>query len=390
MIWTLLFWISVILMFHSYVWYPLLLQLLAYGKKLEVTELPEEELPDLVVLMSVYNGERLIRQKVESIFTSAYPAQKVFAYIGSDCSDDGTNQLLTELVKTYPNLKPFFFSNRIGKIRVINQLMLEVKKDGLKDSVCIMTDLSAMFDAACFKHLVNTLQMPGVGLAGAYILKGEHRKDGISFQEKAYYDRELQMKYREGLLWGASAGAFGACYAIRTADMKPVPPNFLVDDFFMTMQLLQQGKKAVYSKKAIVYMELPNESAVEFRRKARIAAGNFQNLRYFLPLLFKFNATAFALCSHKVIRWLGPFFMLTAYLASYQLYELHVVYRLAFITQSLLLASPLVNYLLEQAQIHLKLLKFVAHFYLMNLGILAGFFNYAKGIKTNVWTPTQR
>lgn len=384
-----LFWISLLLMVHSYIIYPVLMHWLARGKKLETVEIKEHELPYIAVVLSVYNGERLINQKIKSIFDSAYPSQKIHAFVGNDGSDDRTHELLQQLSETYPNLHVFNY-NRQGKIATINNLHQEITRDNLSDSVTIMTDLSAMFEPLCFVHLVKALYAKDVGLAGAYITKGIHRADGISFQEKTYYEGELNTKYNEGVLWGVSMGAFGACYAIRTKDVQQVPSNFLVDDFFMTMCVLQEGKKAVYSKDAVVFMDIPNESSVEFKRKVRIAAGNFQNFFYFLPVLYRFNALSFAYWSHKVIRWLGPFFIVAAWASSYKLFSQHPIFQLAFIAQCILLTTPLLNYLLEKVKIHLKLLKFVAHFYLMNLGILTGFFKFTKGIKTNVWTPTQR
>jgi cellulose synthase/poly-beta-1,6-N-acetylglucosamine synthase-like glycosyltransferase len=376
-------------MVHAYIVYPVLMNWLARNKKLETVEVKEDGLPHLAIVLSVYNGERLINKKIKSIFDSSYPPEKIHAFVGSDGSADGTNELLKQLSSVYPNLHIFTY-NRQGKIETINRLHEEVLNAGLSASVTIMTDVSAIFDPFCFKHLIQALYVNEVAVVGAYITKGNHRVDGISFQEKTYYEGELTIKYSEGVLWGVSMGAFGACYAIRTSDVQPVPSNFLVDDFFMTMALLQSGKKAVYSKEASVFMDIPNESSVEFKRKARIAAGNFQNFFYFLPVVYQFNALSFAYWSHKVIRWFGPFFILAAFVCSYNLLSHHSIYQIAFMVQCVLLITPLLNYLLEKVKIHLKLLKFVAHFYLMNLGILTGFFKFTKGINTNVWTPTQR
>jgi len=36
------------------------------------------------------------------------------------------------------------------------------------------------------------------------------------------------------------------------------------------------------------------------------------------------------------------------------------------------------------------LLKFVSHFYLMNLALLSGFIKFTQGIKTSVWQPIKR
>lgn len=376
----------IFLVFHSYVLYPFILQMAASGKELPKIE-PLKKLPEVYVVLSVYNGERVVSKNLLSVISSVYPKEKLFTLTGSDASDDSTNKVITTLAGQHPQIKPFCFTERRGKVKVVNELLAKVPND----AVVIMTDVSASFHPQCIAVLVQRLlQNDTTGLVGANIIKGEHRSDGISYQEKAYYERELTIKHQEGILWGASMGAFGACYAIRKKDMQPIPENFMVDDFFMTMQVMQKGKKAIYDMDALTYMDLPNTSDVEFKRKVRISTGNFQNLQLFWTLLFRFNGVAFAFWSHKAIRWIGPFILITLFGLSFFLQEKNFIYKLAFYSQLVLVCTPILNYFSEKLQIHLKLLKFAAHFYLMNLGVLIGFIRFCKGVKNNVWQPTQR
>lgn len=380
------FWLLIFLVFHSYMLYPFLLQQAASGKELPKIE-PVKNIPEVYVVLSVYNGERVVSKNLSSVVASTYPKEKLFALTGSDASDDRTNEIIIAMAVQHTQIKPFCFNERRGKIKVVNELISKVPND----AVVIMTDVSASFHPLCFDILVQRLlQSDSTGLVGANIIKGEHRSDGISYQEKAYYERELTIKHQEGILWGASMGAFGACYAIRKKDMQPIPENFMVDDFFMTMQVMQKGKKAIYDMDALTYMDLPNTSDVEFKRKVRISTGNFQNLQLFWTMLFRFNGVAFAFWSHKAIRWIGPFILITLLGLSFFLQDKNSIYKLAFYSQLVLVCTPIFNYFSEKLQIHLKLLKFAAHFYLMNLGVLVGFFRFCKGVKNNVWQPTQR
>jgi cellulose synthase/poly-beta-1,6-N-acetylglucosamine synthase-like glycosyltransferase len=382
----LVFWLLIFLVFHSYVIYPLLLRKLTRRKQLPPLSSPTTY-PKVYVVLSVYNGARVLLRNLQSISASDYPKDKLFAFIGSDASEDQTPEILRQFASGHSWMNPFLFTQRRGKIKVINELLVHVPPD----AVVIMADVSAAFAPHTISCLVKRLlNNADTGLVGANIVKGEHRSDGISYQEKAYYARELEMKYSEGVLWGAAMGAFGACYAIRKKDIKPVPDNFLVDDFFMTMQVLQQGKKALYDMDALVYMDLPNTSGVEFQRKVRISAGNFQNLKLFWPMLFQWNGRAFAFWSHKVLRWMGPFIIPALLVVTAEIRHMHPVYQWAWYLQWAMLLTPIVNYFAEKLQIHLKLLKFAAHFYLMNLGVLVGFIRFCKGIKNNVWQPTQR
>lgn len=340
--------------------------------------------------MAVYNGEACIREKVKSVLESDYNG-KIHFLIGSDASTDQTNTILKELAIQYPGLlHPHFVADRQGKIRIINQLASIVKSRAGVGDILISTDATAIFDKDCIRLLVRHFNDQRVAAVGANIIKQKMRKDGISGQEKAYYNRELLMKYEEGLIWGTSIGVFGACYAIRPEKFPMVPETYLVDDFFITMHLLTKGDHVRYDLDAIVYMNLANETAIEFKRKIRIATGNFQNLIHFPGALFGLTGMNFAYWSHKVLRWFTPFCMIATYVTAYRLSDDHWIYMLAWVVQSVLFLIPFGDYLLGRMRIHHRVLRFIAHFYLMNLGILIGFFRFLAGVKNSVWEPTRR
>ena len=55
-----------------------------------------------------------------------------------------------------------------------------------------------------------------------------------------------------------------------------------------------------------------------------------------------------------------------------------------------ILITPLIDQFLRNIKIQSIPLRFVSHFVLMNLALMAGFFKYLGGIKDNVWQPTSR
>jgi hypothetical protein len=217
------------------------------------------------------------------------------------------------------------------------------------------------------------------------------KSDGISRQESNYQIFENRVKYHEGILWGAIMGAFGGCYSMRKKFFLPTPVNFLVDDFYITMGVIEQGGKAINELKAICYEDVSNKITEEFRRKTRIAMGNFQNFKRFIRLLSPYRGgVAFAFWSHKVLRWLGPLLLILCYLSSFALSFDHQFYRACFWIQSFLFTIPILDLVLRKLKIHFFGLRYISHFYLMNLALLNGFFKYLIGIKDNVWEPTER
>jgi hypothetical protein len=187
-------------------------------------------------------------------------------------------------------------------------------------------------------------------------------------------------------------GAFGGVYSIRKTHYAPVPPKFFMDDFYITMNALEKGGKAINELNAVCYEDVSNKISEEFRRKYRISIGNFQNLGRYKKLLWSpFKGLGFSFLSHKVLRWYGPFFILLAVISSGILaYNQTSYYNYLFYAQLSLMLVPVFDAALRKIKIHFFGFRFVSHFYLMNLALLIGFFKYLSGVQSNIWTPTQR
>ncbi len=160
------------------------------------------------------------------------------------------------------------------------------------------------------------------------------------------------------------------------------------------MKVFEAGGRAINELEAVCYEVVSSDLQEEFRRKTRISAGNFANLAAFKHLLWPLTSSlSFAFLSHKVLRWFGPFFILTAYAC---LWLLTVVYDNLFYGTLLLLASiglfgvPLLDGLLKKLNIHVALLRYITYFNAMNVALFNGFFKYLKGVQNGIWQPTKR
>lgn len=385
----LVFWGCLLLVAHTYVLFPLLLARLARGRQQNQDVYgPAADWPAVDILLAAHNEEAVITEKVRSTFATTYPLDRLRLLVGSDNSSDQTNRLLTALAAEYPQLRFEAYAQRTGKPTVIENLARQATAP-----VLVLTDANVFFAPDTLHELVKHFHNPAIGLVGGNILNPEHRAAGISGQEKAYLERENVMKYQEGVVWGSMMGAFGGCFSVRRACYHPAPAAFLVDDFFITMAVLRDGYQAINELAAVCYEDVSDHLPEEFRRKARISAGNFQNLKEFRALLWPpWRGVAFAWWSHKVLRWLTPQLLLVLLAATMAL----VVggagwfFQLALAGQ---LALPLLLVLdegLRRTGRHSRVLRFVTHFYSMNAALLVGYWRYLRGIKTTVWQPTQR
>jgi cellulose synthase/poly-beta-1,6-N-acetylglucosamine synthase-like glycosyltransferase len=381
-----IFWSSLLLIIYTYLLFPATLQLLARNQRTDKDQDHPEERPLVSVLIAAYNEKEVISNKIESIIHGEYPMGKLEILVGSDASTDGTNQELSKLAEAHTIVYPEFFEKRTGKPGVINHLVNRARGE-----ILIITDANVLLDTQTIQAVVSRFRDQRVGLVDTMMVNTHLKKDGISKQERFYISREVRIKHHESLIWGSMMGPFGGCYAVRKKLFKPVPDNFLVDDFFINMSVLQQGYKCISNLDAKVFEDVSNDLWEEFRRKKRISAGNFQNLAFFGGMIFSGPpGVPFCFFSHKVIRWMVPFLVMVTLGSSLFLGKYWILYRILAILHGAVLAVPLLDLLLRIFKIHALPLRFISHFVLMNLALLAGFLKYLGGIKSNVWQPTRR
>jgi cellulose synthase/poly-beta-1,6-N-acetylglucosamine synthase-like glycosyltransferase len=385
MIWEFIFWACILLILHTYLFYPVMLRIFAAGRK-EHDEAysREDELPVVSVIISAFNEEAHIGEKIHSIFAGTYPHDRLEVVIGSDASDDRTAEIVKTMQKEYDNLLFFDFQQRRGKGNVVNDLV-----HSSKGSILVLTDANVMFDKDTLFYLVRHFKDPQIGLADTNMVNMGMKAEGISFQEKAYISREVMIKNREGRLWGAMMGPFGGCYAIRREDYEKVPSNYLVDDFYINMKIFEKGKLAINDTRSVVFEAVPDQIATEFRRKARIGTGNFQNLRTFWRLLFTARY-GFAFLSHKVIRWFGPFLLLAALAVNICLAFHSTFYLVILVFHLAVYFLPVLDFLLKKAGVHIHSLRLATHFFSMNAALFLGFFRSMGRVRSGVWERTAR
>lgn len=386
---VLLFWICFLALLHSYVIYPLVLQLFGgsvrtWHKKYDL----RDNLPHVAILMSAYNEENVIEEKIHSVFKTSYPSNKLSFYIGSDCSSDRTEVIVKKLMNTYESIRFYPYNERRGKANVLNSLIQELTAEV---EILILTDANVIFSKDALFEMVAPFKDDRIGQVSANIQNTQVTNEDIGAEEERYISRENKIKYFEGKLWGTMMGAFGACYAMRRKLMPTIPGNFLMEDFFISMHILKKGYKAIMVPESIVYEDIPGSIHQEYRRKRRISAGNFQNLSQYYDLIYrKFFPLGFVFLSHKVLRWIGPFLLIMGGVALLLLALQSNFYAFIFKIAIFLFISALLDLPLQRMGIYLSPLRLLRYFFTMNLALLSGFWMYLKGVKTNAWQPTIR
>ncbi len=388
---AIVFWIAVGCILHTYVIYPLLLVALdaiaqarsawGYLGGNERRRPPAQiGLPNVSVLIAAYNEQDCIAHRIENLLTQSYPADKLEILVGSDASTDETDAIVQRYAARGVKLSR---AERSGKAGVLSRLVALAKGD-----VLVMTDANTEFERDAIRRLVQPLREDDVGLVCGRLRL--HSPAGAPVAESAYWKLESLLKLYESRR-GCVMGANGGIYAVRKDLFPPLPEGTVVDDFVAALRVLAAGSRVRYEPEAVGHEEAAPDHAGEYRRRVRIAAGCFKALSQHRDLLSpRHGFTAFALWSHKVLRWLVPHAMIVALVANVVLAREGTFYGVSLLLQCTGYALAALS-LLGMTPRHVRALADpAAHFVEMNAALLVGFVKYSRGAQGQTWVRTPR
>lgn len=383
MIFLVIFWCSVGGVLYAYALYPAVLLILArtFGKEPAAPELGDVELPFISLLIAAHNEEGVIGERIKNALALDYPADRLEVVIASDGSDDRTTQIVQRYVSE--GIRLLDFPLRRGKATVLNDAVKEVR-----GAIVLLSDANTHTHADAARKLVRWFADPKIGaVCGKLILtdpaSGENA-DGI------YWKYETFLKRNESRL-GALLGSNGAIYAIRREQLQPIPSNTIIDDFVIPLLAKQRtGCRIVFDDQAIAREETAPDVGSEFRRRTRIGAGGWQAISMLWRLLNPARGwVAFTFFSHKLLRWVCPFFLLFTF-TSTLLLSGWTFFRVLLIVQvGLYLVALLGGQMPRGGQLG-RLIKVIQMFAGMNLALLLGFFRWLAMPQTGMWTRTMR
>jgi cellulose synthase/poly-beta-1,6-N-acetylglucosamine synthase-like glycosyltransferase len=393
MTWTIVewaFWGSVAALAYSYVLYPVLLFLLAavvqtardlsfvLRRRNRRPPVPADP-PRVSVLLAAYNEQDVIEAKLRNCRALEYPADRLEVLVGLDAPGDATAQRARPFAGGC--MQVFEFPERRGKMAVMADLAARSSGE-----ILVSTDANTFLDPAAIHNLARHFADPAVGAVCSEIRVTD--PGGKLQNESLYWRYEVMLKFLENRL-NCTLGGTGGLYAIRRSLFAPV--DAITEDFQMVMQVRWAGHRVVYDPEGLATEEAAPTPADEFRRKTRIGAGNFQTLVGRPEFLNPFKGLPFlAYFSHKVLRWLGPLFLIAALVTCAWLALESPLYRVLLAAQLAFYALALLGYLRHSSRGSAGVFAPVFYFASMNVALLFGLFRFLSGRQQAVWSATPR
>ncbi len=387
------FWIAAALCVYTYFGYPLLLfvassvvqsardfRFLFRRATRRVGPVEDPDLPVVSVVIPAHNEEAVIQAKIENTLALDYPREKLEIIVGSDGSDDRTNEIVASFAQKGVILAPY--AERRGKPSVINDTVARVGGE-----VVVISDATTMIEADALRKIVRHFRDPRVGAVNGELRfvspdKG-YRGEGL------YWRYEVMLKFMENRL-GVVLGSSGALCAVRRSAYRPIPANCICDDFLITLNVLIDRRRAVYDPEAQSTEQTAASVEMESSRRARIGAGNFQALVWSLRLLNPLRGWV-ALCylSHKVFKWVTWVFLAAALLSNAALVA-QPFYLGVFIVQLCFYGVAVLGTVRWRIPVLSALGRLTYYFLAMHFALFRGFVRYVRGAQNVAWRREHR
>ena len=338
------------------------------------------DLPTVSLIIPAYNEEAVLERKIENSLALDYPHNKLEILVASDGSTDAT----VEIARRYEprGVRVLAFSERRGKTAVVNDAAAEARGE-----VLCLCDANVMFRPDALARLVARLADDQVGAVSADVrLASEESSFGQG--ESAYYSLERTVQTGESIV-GSMMGVDGGMYVVRRQLFQPIPPDTIVDDFVYAMRVIRQGKRVVLEPSAVATENGTPEATQEFGRRVRLSAGAMQALKRgdFPPIGRPIEFWQFL--SHKLLRWLGPAWLVLLLLANVPLWNAGLFYRAVLGAQAafygLALAATF-SLPLRRTRIGGIVFYFVMSHVAMAIGLVKGLLNR----QPVAWNRTER
>lgn len=254
--------------------------------------------PSISVVISVYNEERVIREKILNTLQLIYPEDLLEILVVSDGSTDRTHEIVASLATSRVTLKAF--AERQGKTACLNRIVPRARGE-----IVVFTDANSMFPPDLLWRVSENFASEAIGLVTGWT---KYRQPGGTEETVGLYGRlEMVTKQAESRI-SSCVGADGAVFAMRKSLYQPLKDSD-INDFVIPLQVIAQGRRVVLDP-TVYCLEQPGDNeAQEYRRQVRITTRTLgaigRNRQFLNPR--RYGSFSFFLLSHKLLRFLVPF-----------------------------------------------------------------------------------
>ena len=373
-----IFWLTFLLIFWTYFGYPLILRLLSYFRA--PVKQPADFTPPVSLIITAYNEEKKIAEKLQNTLTLNYPREKLEVIVVSDGSTDRTE----EIVRSFEDrgIRLLSIPERHGKHYGQGRGIKEAGSE-----IVVLSDATTFLEPDSVRMIVRSFADPQIGCVSGHdnIRAADEELPGEGF----YVRYEMMLRSQESA-FNSLVGVSGCFFAVRKHLCSDWIDN-MSSDFYMPIVTYMNGMRTILDKRAVAYYEVLVEPEKEFIRKVRTIVHGLEVLGRFKSILnpFKYGVFALQMFSHKLSRWLVPLYLVLFFWANLLLIGRNNFYLVCMILQIAFYVMAFLGKISKHFE-ESPLFRIPLFFVMVNYSILVAWHYFLIGKEFVVWEPTER
>jgi len=368
------FWLSLGLIVHTHLGYPLVLRLLVSARGERRGRLPvSSHHPTVSLIVAAHDEEEVIERKLENAVALDYPRERLEIIVASDGCQDATVAIAERFARRDERVRVLDLPRR-GKVLAQDAAVAQASGELLAFS-----DANAFWEPGALELISARFADPEVGYACGRLryLSG----DGDN-QEGTYWRFETAVRALESRLGSITAGN-GAIYAVRREAYLCLDPR-TSHDLSLPFNLVKKGWRAVYEPLArAAERPLPSVEG-EFKRKRRmmshawptVLAGGMLDPRGYGFLY------GFEMLSHRALRYATPLLHVVALVTNVALVGSGWIYAVTLASQLGVLAGAALSPLTGG---RVRLFALCHYYVLVTASLAAGLWDWLRKGTPTTW-----
>jgi cellulose synthase/poly-beta-1,6-N-acetylglucosamine synthase-like glycosyltransferase len=226
-------------------------------------------LPKVSIIVPAFNEERVVARTIDALIEADYPHKEIIVV------DDGSQDTTYEVASKYMNrgVKVVRRPNG-GKFAALNTGLVFATGE-----IVVTVDADSLVARAAIREIVKGFDDPQVaGVAGN--LKVFNRHKLITQLQALEYIITIQLVRRAFEYFGSLTVASGAFSAFRRTALDEAgryDPDFLLEDFDITIKLLKAHAILHGNNEAVCYTEAPETLHDVYKQRLSWFRGDYQN-----------------------------------------------------------------------------------------------------------------
>jgi cellulose synthase/poly-beta-1,6-N-acetylglucosamine synthase-like glycosyltransferase len=372
------FWAWALLAVYSYFVYPLLLAAL-HGLWPRRAAVPGAPPPvSLTMIVTAYNEQARIRAKIDNTLAIDFPGLEMI--VASDCSSDSTDSIVREYESR--GIRLVRAPERLGKENAQLHAIRAASRD-----VIVFSDVATQVPADALRKLAAYFSDPAIGAVSS-----EDRfitQEGAVAGEGAYVRYEMWLRRMESDLAGlvGLSGSFFAARKAVCAEWDIHSPS----DFNTALNCARQGLRAVTAPDVLGFYKDLADPQKEYQRKVRTVLRGMTAVARHADVLnfFRFGLFAWQVWSHKIMRWLAPWFLVLVFLTNLALIGSGAFYVLTLVAQLAFYGAALLAHSSESVKRN-AVVRIIYFFVQVNVAVADACRRLLTGKRMTTWQPSAR